>query len=82
MSCNCGNCPKGVKICKQAYIPQVDNTLLECSESGFTNFNCVIKTNAIAQLSLPENSNLNEIFESLLSSIVDLKNRVEFLENQ
>lgn len=81
MSCSCGKCNETIKLCKQTSIPQVDNSALECGESGFVNFNCVVKPEAVSYLSLPENSSLEEVFQALLNSLIDARNRIEILEN-
>lgn len=68
------------KTCTQNNIPTVDNTGYECDETGFVDTNCVVSTDAITYLNLPANSTMTDVINNLLLSLIDVRNRVEILE--
>ena len=72
---------KVVKICTQANIPTIDDSLIECAECGFTSTNCIISKDMIVELGLPANSNLTDIIKKLVLSLEDAKNRILILES-
>lgn len=83
MSCNCNNdcnCSEPIKVCTQTNIPQVDNSAIECSKCGFISGKCVILTEAIAYLGIPENSSLDDVINALLLSLINTRDRVSILE--
>lgn len=73
MSCNCNNKNK-VKICGQTNIPQVDNSLIECSECGFISTNCIVIPNSLSFPNLSNNITLTDLIISLVSRIEELEN--------
>lgn len=64
--------------CKQANVPQVDNTALECNQ--FVNSQCVLHEDALTYLSLPANSSVRVVINTLLTSLIDARNRITVLE--
>lgn len=66
--------------CGQVSIPQTDNNPLPCN-GEFTADKCIIVEQAIAYLSLPENTPLNTVITSLMQSLIDARNRVSILES-
>lgn len=69
------------EYCKPTNVPQVDNSALEC-EQGFYKAKCIIHTDAISYLGLPENSSMDVVIQALLNSLIDARNRIIQLENQ
>ena len=67
------------KICTQTNIPQVDNELPAC-EDGYINSDCVIFTDVISYLGLPEDSDLTTVINTLILSLQDARNRIISLE--
>jgi len=78
MSCN----DKPIKICTQTNIPQVDNSELECQESGFVKSSCVVFPQEITYLGLSENTDLTTFTNSLISSLIDVRNRLLIAEEK
>ncbi len=66
--------------CKQANVPQVDNTALECNQ--FVNSQCVLHPDVLTYLNLPANSNMRVVINTLLASLSDARNRITLLETR
>ena len=64
--------------CKSVNVPQVDNTPLVCNEQ--ISSECILHGDAIPYLRLPENSNEKVIINTLLTSLIDARNRILSLE--
>lgn len=79
MSCKDNKDP--IKICSQSNIPQVDETALECAECGFITTKCVIYPEVISYLGLPDNTDLSTVIETLMLSLIDVRNRVQIIED-
>lgn len=68
------------RVCKSSNIPQVDNTALECTE--FINTQCILHPDVLTYLNLPVNSNMRVVINTLLTSLIDARNRVIALETR
>ena len=66
------------KICLQTNVAEVDNSAIECDQPLSTN--CIIHSDAIAYLGLPENSDLTTVVEALVTSLIDARSRILVLE--
>lgn len=71
---------KGIKLCTQVNIPQVDNTALECPQLLSTN--CILKPTSISYLGLEENTDLTAVIDTIVLSLQDARARIVLLEQQ
>ena len=67
------------KVCTQTTVVEVDCSASKCEDNISTD--CIIHEDAIAYLSLPNNSTTTEIIEALIGSLTDARNRILVLEN-
>lgn len=67
------------KICQQTNVAEVDNSAVKCDK--FISSDCIIHEEAISYLGLDENASITEVFQALLFSLIDARNRIEQLEN-
>ena len=65
--------------CGQINIPTTDETPLPCEE--FTSDRCATHEAALTYLGLPENTTLDVVIETLLLSLIDVRNRTVILED-
>ena len=68
------------KICSQTNVAEVDNSAVACEE--FISTDCIIYESAISYLGLPENSSNTDVFNAILSSLIDARNRIILLEDR
>lgn len=66
--------------CIQTNIPTTDESTIDCN-GEYISTDCVIHSEAISILELPEDSNLTTIIENLLLALIDVKNRLEIAED-
>lgn len=69
-----------IKICSQTNVAEVDNSAQNCDE--FKSTDCIIHEEAISYLGLPENSSTTDVFNALILSVIDARNRISLLEDR
>jgi hypothetical protein len=58
-----------------------DNSPLEC-DGIYTLDDCIVHSNAISFLSIPANSSIKDIFNAMVTKLIDLNNRITALEGE
>lgn len=66
------------KICEQTNVAQTDDSAVACEQ--LTSSDCIIYSDAIAYLNLPENSSVTDIIAAMMLSLIDARSRIAALE--
>jgi hypothetical protein len=67
-----------MSTCSNGTVIPTNNLPLACEE--YTSSDCTVFINAITYLGLPPNSSLTEVFNAMLLSLIDARNRIITLE--